>query len=294
MDNLTAKMSCYARAFHNEHSKERVFSDTAAKKILLDDYDKVEKSLCEGMSFFLKDFNGTTLEDLTKIVNGQLAPSVLARSAYCERMLENEVRLGCKQYVVLAAGYDTFCVRNANEKLSVYEIDLPEMVDDKTRRIQEAELDSTAKFVACDLSKEDFTRVLLENGFEKSGKSFVSLLGISYYLTKEEFSRLLNQCRELISSGSAICFDYPCEIEEKEAITNRALAAAAGEEMKAKYSYEELELLLQENDFLIYEHLDDEKMTDEYFLKYNLINRKNTMRAPKGVGYVLAVKKNVL
>ena len=36
---------------------------------------------------------------------------------------------------------------------------------------------------------------------------------------------------------------------------NRELAAAAGEPMKAKYSYSEMEALLSEEGFLIYEHM---------------------------------------
>ena len=72
---------------------------------------------------------------------------------------------------------------------------------------------------------------------------------------------------------------------------NRELAAAAGERMKARYTYEELEILLSDGGFLIYEHLDAEEATDAFFREYNEKNMGHEIKAPKGVGYCLAVKK---
>lgn len=61
--------------------------------------------------------------------------------------------------------------------------------------------------------------------------------------------------------------------------------------MKSKYSYQEIENILSENGFLIYEHLNDQEMTNNYFEKYNILNPNNRIIAPKGVAYCLAVKK---
>ena len=44
--------------------------------------------------------------------------------------------------------------------------------------------------------------------------------------------------------GSSICFDYPVPEAGAESQRNRELAAAAGEMMKARYSYGEMEALL--------------------------------------------------
>ena len=56
--------------------------------------------------------------------------------------------------------------------------------------------------------------------------------------------------------------------------------------MKAKYTAAEIEKMLADCGFLIYEQLDDEEMTKRYFAPY-----RDDMRAPKGVNYILAVKK---
>ena len=61
--------------------------------------------------------------------------------------------------------------------------------------------------------------------------------------------------------------------------------------MRVKYSYKEIENILSENDFLIYEHLNDLEMTNNYFENYNVLNPNNKITAPKGVAYCLAVKK---
>lgn len=61
--------------------------------------------------------------------------------------------------------------------------------------------------------------------------------------------------------------------------------------MKAKYSYKEIEKILSENDFLIYEHLNNLEMTSNYFENYNTLNPNNKIIAPKGIAYCLAVKK---
>ena len=125
MDHMTAKVSCFTRAYHCKNNPVPVFADTAARQLLGEDYLQIAQSMTQGIPFFLPDFHGTPEEGLRRIVDRQLSPSVLGRSAYCERMLANEQRIGCRQYVLFASGYDTFALRNGDTSLSVYELDLP-------------------------------------------------------------------------------------------------------------------------------------------------------------------------
>ena len=90
--------------------------------------------------------------------------------------------------------------------------------------------------------------------------------------------------------GSAICFDYPIAKGGAESRRSRELAAAAGEPMKAKYSYDEMEALLSKEGFLIYEHMNAAEATEAFFREYNQKNAERSMTAPEGVGYCLAVK----
>lgn len=99
---------------------------------------------------------------------------------------------------------------------------------------------------------------------------------------------MLRSISDLWSDGSAICFDYQTADGAGETRRNEQLAGAAGESMKAKYTAAGMEKMLADCGFLIYEQLDDEEMTKRYFAPC-----RGDMRAPKGVNYVLAVKKRV-
>ena len=41
MDNMTAKVSCFARAYHFENNKTHIFADSMAKLILGDDFNQI-------------------------------------------------------------------------------------------------------------------------------------------------------------------------------------------------------------------------------------------------------------
>lgn len=293
MEHLTAKVSCFARAYHYKNNTSHVFADTAAEKLLGADYEEVARSMSQGIGFFLPDFRGSAEEGLCLIADRQLSPSVLGRSAYCERMLENEKRLGCRQYVIFASGYDTFAIRNRDETLHVFELDLPEMLADKRARTERADLKRNATDVPCDLSEASWRDRLLESGFHSDRKAFCSLLGISYYLDERAFTTFLKTLGGLLCEGSAVCMDYPSKDGDREARTNRTLAQGAGEGMKARYDKRALEALLHDCGFLVYEHLDHREMTAQYFSAYNERFPAHRMEAPEGVGYVLAVRKTL-
>lgn len=294
MENMTAKVSCFARVYHYKNNQNWIFKDDKAAEILGEqEYQMIAEHMAQGIQFFKPDFNGTKEEALKVIVDQQLSPSVLARSAFCERHLENEIKLGCRQYLILAAGYDTYALREKQSELTVYQVDLAEMIMDRKQRmeINKLEYQTKAHDISCDLSKEQLKDKLMSYGYKQDQKTYVSFLGISYYLTKDEFSSLLKQLISIVPEGSAICMDYPQSEDGEESRKNRELAKAAKEGMKAKYGKQEIEEILNKHGFLIYEHLDDQEMTRQYFAQYNEKNVNCEMKAPKGVGYLLAVKR---
>lgn len=290
MENLTAKISCFARAYHYKTNERPIFGDSAAAALLARDYDAIAAHIAQGIKFFAPGFTGSADEALKIAVDGQLSPSVLGRSALAEQCLTNEVRLGCRQYVLFAAGYDTFALRAPAQGLRVYEMDQPGLIEDKKRRIERSGIEEKAavEYVPCDLADAGWTTLLRGAGFRPGDKSFGSLLGLSYYLYSKAFRVLLRSISDLWSDGSAICFDYQTTDGSGETRRNEQLAGAAGESMKAKYTAAGMEKMLADCGFLIYEQLDDEEMTKRYFAPC-----RGDMRAPKGVNYVLAVKKRV-
>ncbi|MGN0403112.1 MAG: class I SAM-dependent methyltransferase [Acetatifactor sp.] len=293
MEHMTAKVSCFARAYHYKNNTTWIFKDEYAADILgRFEYDSISANMVEGINFFAPDFEGDKEQALELIVNNQLAPSVLGRSAFNERHFWKEYRSGIKQYVLFAAGYDTFSYRNTCGDLSIFEMDLPRMIEDKLAREAGSGLHKpeNCRMIPCDLSDEGWKGLLAENGFLPEKKSYGSLLGISYYLSKEAFEKMLGNISEVFAVGSTISFDYPASEGSDETVRNEKLAKAAKEEMKAKYSYAELKKLLDKYGFEICEHLNSEEMTEEYFREYNNKTAKQ-MSAPKGVDYIFAVKR---
>jgi len=287
---MTALVSCFARAYHNKNSNIKIYEDNLAEKILSkEEYDNISINMSNGIKFFNPNFTGNNNEALAWIVNNNIAPSILARSAFTARSIQREKRLGLEQYLIFASGYDTYGY--TDKELQCYEIDKANIIEDKINRVKSANIDySNVKYIETDFTLKNWQNSLINSDINWNKKVFCSLLGISYYLTKEQFYNMLNKISKLICKGSIIVFDYPIiEDSKKEEIT-RKLAKGANEEMKSKYNYEELELKFQEYDLLIYEHLNDEDINNQYFKEYNL-KSKNKIIAPKGVNYCLVVKR---
>ena len=151
-----------------------------------------------GLDFFCPGFKGTKEEGLRAIVDKQLSPSVLGRSVFCEDKLKDNVTNGCRQYVVFAAGYDTFSLRNRDKSLIVFELDYPQIIEDKMERINKAGLISSAISVPCNLADKTWKNKLLAHGYDKDKK-----------------------------------------------------ASGAGEQMKALYSYKEIDMISDKYGFII-------------------------------------------
>lgn len=98
IDNMTAKVSCFARAYHYNNNSIRIFTDDIAEKLLGEDYNQIAKSMSDGIDFFCPGFEGTREEGLRLILDRQLSPSVLGRSVFCESKLAYAIANGCLSY----------------------------------------------------------------------------------------------------------------------------------------------------------------------------------------------------
>lgn len=300
--SMTALVSAFSRAYHSIHNTEKVFDDYLAKDILTQsEYEQIASNMSKGIKFFNPSFEGTQDEALRWIVDNQLSPSPLGRAAFTEKSLKNAVRIGAEQYLIFAAGYDTFAYRQPEwaSKIQIFELDHPIMSSDKQKRIRSimAEKPSNLHYISADFTEDDWERNLIAYpAFDQSKISFCSLLGISYYLSKLDFAQIIDTVSNIVSKGSSIVFDYPDENAYTSKAGERAkkqmaMAGAANEKMLASYSYVELQQLLGDSNFLIYEHLTPSEITEQYFKKYNQSNPKHTITAFDNVNYCLAVKR---
>ena len=66
---------------------------------------------------------------------------------------------------------------------------------------------------------------------------------------------MIKSISSIICYGSSIVFDYQNYEDSKKTKINEELAKNTNEEMKSKYSYNEIEDILEVNGLLVYEHL---------------------------------------
>lgn len=287
--NMAALVSLFARTYHQKSKDIKIFDDPLSTKLITKkEYEMIRLSMSQGISFFNPNFKGSKEEALKWIVDHQLSPSVLLRSAFCKEAIEEMKEKGCKQYLDFASGYDSFAYMYQN-KMNVFEIDKQEVIDDKRQRRQNVDI-KNIQFLSIDLGKDNWINRLLESTYQENQLSVCSLLGLSYYLTHDQFKRLLKEISKHMIKGSRLVFDYPSYQESDETRKSEVLAKEANETMRAKYSFEQLKEILDLCHLKIVRH-DDYRITLDSLIHYNEYYKDNPIIAPKGVCYCVAEKE---
>jgi methyltransferase (TIGR00027 family) len=262
-----------------------------------EEYNQIMGYMVGGIDFFAPD-NKYELKNpheiLKWVVQTQLAPTPLARAKYCEDMVMKAIKMGAQQYVILGAGMDTFAYRNHElmSKINVFEVDHPNTQTFKKMKVKQAGLNihDNLHYVPVDFTKDNLAAELVKYGFDIKKITFFSWLGVTYYLTKDNFKNMLSIISSFSPDGSGLLFDYADDkflISDVKRVQNQiAMAGAAGEQMKSGYSYVEMERLLAEYGLCIYEHLTTADIEIRFFA-----GRTDYLHAFEHINYVLAVKK---
>lgn len=287
--NMTALVSLFARAYHQKNKNIKIFDDPLSTKLIAKkEYEMIGLNMSQGISFFNPTFKGSKEEALKWIVDHQLSPSVLLRSAFCKEAIEEMKEKGCQQYLDFASGYDSFAYYYQNQ-MHVFEIDKKEVIEDKRQRCKDVDIENI-QFLSIDLSQENWINTLLQSDYQEDQLSISSMLGLSYYLTKDEFKKMLKQLSKYLLKGSCLVFDYPSIQESKETKINEMLAKEADESMKAKYSFAELKEILNQCYLTIIQHENYQTMTEKYISNYNVYYKDDPIKAPEGVCYCVVEK----
>lgn len=287
--NMTALVSLFARAYHQKNKDIKIFDDLLSTKLITEkEYEMIGLNMSQGISFFNPTFKGSKEEALKWIVDHQLSPSVLVRSAFCKEAIEEMKEKGCQQYLDFASGYDSFAYYYQNQ-MHVFEIDKKEVIEDKRQRCKDVYIENI-QFLSIDLSQGNWINTLLQSDYQEDQLSISSMLGLSYYLTKDEFKKMLKQLSKYLLKGSHLVFDYPSIQESKETKINEMLAKEADESMKAKYSFAELKEILNQCHLTIIQHENHQTVTEKYISNYNVYYKDDPIKAPEGVCYCVVEK----
>lgn len=296
--SLTSLVSAFSRAYHVNEDHPIIFNDTLAQCLLTnDEYSSISHNMVQGIQFFspemaekLKGNDSAILKWVNQI---QLSPTPLARAAYAEQVVTSEIKLGAEQYVILGAGLDTFAWRHPNPDIAIFEVDHPSTQQFKLQRLQQANLGhpDNLTFVAMDFTKELSLKKLRASGFDPNKKTVFTLLGVTYYLTKDLLQQLLGTLFKDLPKGSSVIFDVADErLFTEPGIYNRVqniiqMAAASGEPMKFSTTLPELELLLASEQLFVFEHLAPQDIQNQYFS-----DREDDLQAFETIHYIHAVK----
>lgn len=276
--NMTALVSLFARAYHQKNKDIKIFGDLLSIKLITEkEYEMIGLNMSQGISFFNPTFKGSKEEALKWIVDHQLSPSVLVRSAFCKEAIEEMKEKGCQQYLDFASGYDSFAYYYQNQ-MHVFEIDKKEVIEDKRQRCKDVDIENI-QFLSIDLSQENWINTLLQGDYQEDQLSISSMLGLSYYLTKDEFKKMLKQLSKYLLKGSRLVFDYPSIQESKETKINEMLAKEADESMKAKYSFAELKEILNQCHLTIIQHENHQTVTEKYISNYNVYYKDDPIKS---------------
>lgn len=214
---------------------------------------------------------------LVKIVLRRLTPAgmcVLMRARYAEQALEAAVAEGVSQYVIIGAGMDSFIFRRRDllERIDVFEIDHPVTQRKKLERIRRAGLTVPARcrFVAADLSKVAVVDALAGSGFDCSKPTFLSLLGVVYYLTPDSLAALARSIAGGLAPGTRLVIDYlldekscnPAHLRIRERML--AFVRSRGEPMRSEYATEAMSGLFAANGFRAVENFAIQSLEASY------------------------------
>ena len=215
----------------------------------------------------------------------RLRAQVVVRSRFAEDRLEEAIRRGVDQYVVLAAGLDTFALRRPDlaERVAVLEVDHPETQAWKRERLSflDAPTPSNLELIAYDFELQNLEQALAGSPLDRNRPAFFSWLGVTYYLSREAIADTLRFVASL-PEGSELVFDYWCRtdllrVADLALIDSIRLAVRGqGEPMRSFFDPLRLRRLVEECGLSVREDLDAASTQEAY-----LAGRRDGLLVPE-------------
>ena len=268
----TALFSALARAAHLLFDeKPWIFEDTLAvafsgigdQSSLLSAWSSLEKELAERSS-----------PAVAQLWLRSARAAVTARARYVEDEIQTAMERGVAQYVILGAGYDSFAYRRRElvSSLRVFEVDYPATQQQKQARLQDMNVTvpPNLTFVPVDFEQQEIMRALRNAGYRDNTPSFVSWLGVTWYLSQDAIFETLRQLASA-ARGSQVVFDYvlagtlPDEDDRLVLTALESLAADRGEPGRTSFTPADLAARVKEQGFTSVSDLDSQAAIARYF-----------------------------
>ncbi len=231
--------------------------------------------------------------DMDPVGTRGIRAAIVARARFFDDLVAEHVAAGVTQYVILGAGLDTFAQRHAElgEDLRIFEIDQPETLDWKARRLTELGhgIPEWLRLVPVDFETgSSWWDGLAAAGFAADRPAVVSCAGVTMYLTKDATRATLGQLAALATGSTvAMTFLLPADLVDEadrpglEASTRGA--RASGTPFVSFFEPEEMRSLAREAGFPEARIISSRTLVDRYFA-----GRTDGLRPSSGEDILLA------
>ena len=225
--SASAVFSAMLRAAHLLWDQPpKIFEDTLALQL---SGCESEAALKARMDQLEAEAARNTNPDFALTIRRSATAAVVTRSRYLEDEVEQAVRRGVAQYVILGAGLDSFAYRRPElaKVLNIFEVDHPATQAWKRARLRAAglELPANLSLVPVDFERESPIDNLRMSGYRRDAPGLFSWLGVTMYLSTDAIFGTLRAVAAL-APGTEIIFEYnvPKDLVDEE--TQKILAAA--------------------------------------------------------------------
>ena len=133
------------------------------------------------------------------------------RTLYIDRKMQDAIKAGATQVVILGAGFDSRAYRFRQQLagVKIFEVDFGPTQEYKKRRAQAVMGPAPAnlKYVPVDFTKQTAGAALEKAGYRRNQKTFFIWEGVSMYLTEQQVRDFLGDLKTHTVAGSQIAFD---------------------------------------------------------------------------------------
>ncbi|MFL5909108.1 MAG: class I SAM-dependent methyltransferase [Gaiellaceae bacterium] len=137
------------------------------------------------------------------IING-----AMLRYRYADDALRDAAESGIRQLVLIGAGFDSTGLRRpAGDGVSIFELDLPHVLETKRELLAERDAYGATR-VPCDLANETISDALSRTGFARDEPALFNWLGVTMFLEQGAVEATVRDLASLAAPRSRLLFDY--------------------------------------------------------------------------------------
>jgi methyltransferase (TIGR00027 family) len=214
---------------------------------------------------------------------GLLRALFVFRSRFTEDRLAAAAARGVRQYVIVGAGLDTFPWRQPPfaRAMRIFFVDHPPTLAWSLERFRERGLPAPSNviFVAADLEKRDLGARLDAHGFDRGAATFLSVLGVTQYITRDALDALFGFAASLPAKSETVTtFAPPDDDLDPEDLASRnwsiGVTTPSGEPWLSRFTAAEAFGYLTSRGFGEVFYLTKKRLREGY-----LSNRTDTLKA---------------